>query len=693
MKKLKITLQFKLIIILLMISLVYSICFNISFKSKYTDESIIYGYITYYIVDGNKLSLELSGKEKILCNYYFNDINELLEFKKIYKLGDYIELRGSLKEPSNNTIFNNFNYKNYLKYKKINYLFDINKITKLNSNDKFRYKIKNIIIGRIDKNINKDYLYAFILGNNKYINSEVIKSYRINGISHLFAVSGMHISLISFVLLKIFNKFRFKNILVLLTILFYMFLTDFSPSILRSGIFFILLFLNKKFKLKISNINLMIILFSICLFIDPFIIYKIGFQYSFIISFTLILFSEMINIENSKIKKLFIISFISFVVSIPITVNNFYEINILSIVLNIFFVPIVSSFLLPITFVSLILPLNFFRYFINIFEIISLYLSKINFLIVILPKINILVIILYYIVIYYVLYKIKLRDYKSIVLLIIVVFIHFISPNFDNNMKISFFDVGEGDSNFIKFPNNKCNILIDTGGIVRYEKENWKNKNSNYLVSDSTIIYLKSIGIRKLDYFIISHGDYDHMGEAINLVENFKVEKVIFNCGEFNELEQDLIKVLDKRKIPYYSCIKELNIGDNKLYFLNNKDFDNENDNSSVIYTELNNYKFLFMGDASGTTEKEILNKYNLPDIDVLKAGHHGSKTSSSKEFIDTINPKYSIISVGKNNRYGHPNKEALDNLEDSKIYRTDIDGSIMFKIKNNKLKIETCSP
>ena len=693
MKKLKITLQFKLIIILLMISLVYSICFNISFKSKYTDESIIYGYITYYIVDGNKLSLELSGKEKILCNYYFNDINELLEFKKIYKLGDYIELRGSLKEPSNNTIFNNFNYKNYLKYKKINYLFDINKITKLNSNDKFRYKIKNIIIGRIDKNINKDYLYAFILGNNKYINSEVIKSYRINGISHLFAVSGMHISLISFVLLKIFNKFRFKNILVLLTILFYMFLTDFSPSILRSGIFFILLFLNKKFKLKISNINMMIILFSICLFIDPFIIYKIGFQYSFIISFTLILFSEMINIENSKIKKLFIISFISFVVSIPITVNNFYEINILSIVLNIFFVPIVSSFLLPITFVSLILPLNFFRYFINIFEIISLYLSKINFLIVILPKINILVIILYYIVIYYVLYKIKLRDYKSIVLLIIVVFIHFISPNFDNNMKISFFDVGEGDSNFIKFPNNKCNILIDTGGIVRYEKENWKNKNSNYLVSDSTIIYLKSIGIRKLDYFIISHGDYDHMGEAINLVNSFKVEKVIFNCGPYNDLEKKLIKVLDKKKIKYYSCIRELNIDNNKIHFLQTKEYDNENDNSNVIYTELNGYKFMFMGDASGTTEKEILNKYNLPDIDVLKAGHHGSKTSSSKEFIDTINPKYSIISVGKNNRYGHPNKEALDNLEDSKIYRTDIDGSIMFKIKNNKLKIETCSP
>ena len=183
------------------------------------------------------------------------------------------------------------------------------------------------------------------------------------------------------------------------------------------------------------------------------------------------------------------------------------------------------------------------------------------------------------------------------------------------------------------------------------------------------------------------------MGEAINLVNNFKVEKVIFNCGEFNELEQELIRVLDKKKIPYYSCIKGLNIDDNKLYFLNNQDYGNENDNSSVIYTELNDYKFLFMGDAGIEVEENLIKKYNLKDIDVLKVGHHGSKTSSSKEYIDEINPKYSIISVGKNNRYGHPNKEVIDNLIDSKIYRTDQDGSIMFKIKNNKLKIETYSP
>ena len=182
------------------------------------------------------------------------------------------------------------------------------------------------------------------------------------------------------------------------------------------------------------------------------------------------------------------------------------------------------------------------------------------------------------------------------------------------------------------------------------------------------------------------HGDYDHMGESINVVENFKVEKVIFNCGEFNDLERDLIKVLNKKKISYYSCIKELNIDDNKLYFLNNNDYGNENDNSSVIYTELNNHKFLFMGDSGLEVEEDLLEKYNLKDIDVLKVGHHGSRTSSSELFINEINPKYGVISVGKNNRYSHPNKEVLKVLDNSTIYRTDQDGSIMFKIKKNKL-------
>ena len=99
------------------------------------------------------------------------------------------------------------------------------------------------------------------------------------------------------------------------------------------------------------------------------------------------------------------------------------------------------------------------------------------------------------------------------------------------------------------------------------------------------------------------------------------------------------------------------------------------------------------MGDAGIEVENELIKKYNLNNIDVLKVGHHGSKTSSSKNFISEIEPQYSLISVGKNNRYGHPNKEVLKILKESKIYRTDQNGSIMFKIKNDKLKIELCVP
>jgi len=168
---------------------------------------------------------------------------------------------------------------------------------------------------------------------------------------------------------------------------------------------------------------------------------------------------------------------------------------------------------------------------------------------------------------------------------------------------------------------------------------------------------------------------------------------VIFNCGTYNDFEKDVIKELDKKNIKYYSCIKAINIDKYKLQFLNTKEYDNENDNSNLIYIELSNYKFLFMGDAGVEKEKDILEKYNLKNIDFLKVGHHGSNTSSSENFINSINPKYSLISVGENNRFGHPRDEVLDILKNSKIYRTDLDGSIEINLNKNGYKIRTWPP
>ena len=434
--------------------------------------------------------------------------------------------------------------------------------------------------------------------------------------------------------------------------------------------------------MALPDCSILIFILLINLNVNPYNIYNIGFQFSYVVTFFLILFNKIINNYNNYISKIFFTSLISFLSSVPIMINNFFSINLLTIINNIIFVPFVSLIVFPFSLIVLIIPQSDFIYeiFINILEFISFFINKFK-LEIILCKMSYLFVFIYYIIIIYVLNSIKKKKYKNFVLFIVLIIIHTNINTFLNNPFITFIDIGQGDSSIVHFSKNRGDILIDTGG--KYNSD----------LSKNTISYLKSNGIKNLDVMILSHGDYDHMGEAINLVENFKVEKVIFNCGAFNDLEKELIKVLDKKKIKYYSCIKELNIDKNKLDFLQTKEYDNENDNSNIIYIELNSYKFIFMGDAGVTTEKEILNKYNLPDIDVLKIGHHGSKTSSGKEFIDEINPKYSVISVGKNNRYGHPNKEVLENLKDSNIYRTDKDGSIMFKIKNNILQVETCSP
>ena len=183
------------------------------------------------------------------------------------------------------------------------------------------------------------------------------------------------------------------------------------------------------------------------------------------------------------------------------------------------------------------------------------------------------------------------------------------------------------------------------------------------------------------------------MGEGITLVESFKVGKVIFNSGKYNDLELALIQVLNEKNIPYYQNIQELRMGNQSFYFLNRQLYDDENDNSMVLYTELHGIKLLFMGDAGVEVEEDLLEKYNFRDIELLKVGHHGSKTSSSEEFIHKINPRYSIISVGKNDWYHHPNEEILNRLKNSVIYRTDQDGSVMVKIENDHLYIETYAP
>ena len=685
MRKLRTILQYRYTFkVLLLISIIYIIIKNIIFPSysQYNgDENKIYGYIKNYSIYDNYIKIYLKGKENIIVNYYYNDNKDINNIN----IGDKYLIYGHLEEPSNNTIPNTFNYKKYLKNKKIFYIFKSNRIELVKESNSILYYIKNNIYKRVRKIDAKGYILTFLLGDKSLIDKEIYNIYKDNGISHLLSISSLHISIFMGVVLRIINKISysnfFKQIISIIFILFLIFIIDNSISLYRVGITYIIHSINRIFNLKISRKDILIISFIILVLLNSMIIYDMGFQFSYIISSGLIIYSRNIKNIKNKLQQRLIISISCFLLSLPICIYYYYQINIFSIILNIIFIPFISIIIIPLCILTFIFPFiyNILSLFINLLEYSNQLINSINIFTITFCKPNIIIIIIYYLIIY----LIK-NNYKYLILLIIVLCIHKLYSYYNPNFEITYLDVGQADSIIIKYPHNKKNIMIDTGGIA----------DTDYLVTtNKTIPYLRSIGIIKINILILTHGDFDHMGEAINLVNNFKVEKVIFNCGLYNELEKELIKVLDKKNIKHYSCIKELNIDKNKLYFLQTKEYDNENDISNVIYTKLDGYKFMFMGDAGVTTEKEILDKYNLPDIDVLKVGHHGSKTSSSKEFINEINPKYSVISVGKNNRYGHPNKEALDNLEKSKIYRTDQDGSIMFKIKNNRLQIETCNP
>ncbi len=675
MKRLRHILQSKhlikiITIIIFIITLLYTNYYP--FKSKYTkDDKEFIGIVTKYEVKEDKITIEIKAKEKLLITYKYQD----KEFNNL-SYGDKIKVKGTLITPSKNTNQNTFNYQKYLYYKKIYYLVEATSINKIANNHNYLYTIKNTLYQKINKLKSSNYIKTLLFCDNT-LSKEIKESYRINGISHLFSVSGMHInffvSIIYLYLNKITYNKRIKYLITNIFIITYLILFP-SSSLLRSAVMSILYSINYLLKLKIKKIDILLLTLGVSLLINPFIIYDLGYIYSYTITFFLVLSSSTLKKKN-KINKIIYISLLSFLVSIPITIYNSFEINIISILLNIILVPIISIIILPITILTYIFPIldSILYLFTNTLETISLFISKINITKIIFPKPSLLIIVLYYII-FLLSYQNKKYFYLNIILLIII----YISPYLNSNFEVVMFEVGEADCHLIKYPYNKNTILIDTG----------KNE---YKIKNEVIPYLKSIGIKKIDYLIITHGDEDHIGGSITLINNFQVKNVILNKGTFTDLEKELIKNLNKKKIPYQININKINLSNHTIYLLNNTKYNNENDNSIITYFTYQKYKFLYMGDASITTEDNLLENYNLNNISILKVGHHGSNTSSSKDFISQINSSISLISVGKNNIYHHPNKEVINNLSKSRIYRTDINNMVKLTINSKGiLKVTT---
>ncbi len=638
-------------------------------NTYYENEKSITGKITYIKKEDDKTTIDVKEKQKYRITIY-----ESVDFK----YGDKVKVTGLFKTPSDNTVFNLFNYRKYLLSKNIKEICTDCEVKRVRKTKNIFYIIKNKIVEHIGNYKSKNYLKAFVIGDTSLISDDAKDAYSNIGISHLLAISGTHVSVFLVIINFLFKKSRLKNFILFSFLFFFLFITGFVESLIRCVLFMVLSYLNKKFKLKLNSINLIILTASILFIINPYLVYSVGLMFSLVITFFIILISDKLK-NKSYVNKTFIISLIGFLSSVPILAYNFFKINVLSILFNIIFVPLVSFFIFQLSLITFLIPLfdDLFYMVANAFEGITLFLDNFKMLSFVIAKPNIIVIFIYYLMLYL---SIKVNK-KWIIFYLIILIININSKFLITNPTITFLDVGQGDSTLIILPKGNT-ILVDTGG-------NFFSNSS--IALNKTIPYLNSLGINKIGLLILTHGDYDHMGDATYLVDNISVEKVIFNNGEYSEIELELISLLKKKKINYYKNIKVLNVDNNKFYFLNNSIYDDENDNSIVLYAKFNNTKLLLMGDATKKVEEDILYSYNINNIDILKVGHHGSRTSTSNDFINVIKPKHSIISVGKNNRYGHPNDEVLKVLSSSNIYRTDLNGSIMFEIKNSKLKIKTC--
>jgi competence protein ComEC len=239
-------------------------------------------------------------------------------------------------------------------------------------------------------------------------------------------------------------------------------------------------------------------------------------------------------------------------------------------------------------------------------------------------------------------------------------------------------DVGQGDSILLHVRSK--NILIDTGGSSAYS-----NDSSGEIFYNTIQPILKSSGIKKLNYLILTHGDKDHLGEAETLINNYKVDRIIINSNNINYYEKKLI--CNKTIIGE----EGLTIKFNKFTMIQlNEDLDDENDSSQIYLVKYNNIKLLLTGDASIKSEKNLLSKYDLGKINILKIGHHGSRTSTSELLLKEVMPDIALISSGRDNKFNHPHQEVLDllNKYNIKIYNTQDDGTITINLNN--LKVST---
>lgn len=664
----------------------------------------------------NFLFLDHETNIKIQVFYFPDDDPPSQTDFAALKYGAHCEVKGKVFIPEKSTNPGQFDYQKYLLTQGITH-----QIT-LESSDNFQcegsallsevFTFREKTINYVTDHISDEtaaWLNALVLGDDSLLNNGTIELFQSWSLSHLLAISGLHVGLIVgivyFLLIKLnITTKETAHWIMILFLPLYALVAGGEPSVWRASMMVLLFILINKLNVKFSATDVLSIVFILLIIANKYVVYHIGFQLSFIVTFGLILSRRWI-MSSSHIFKILKISFISQMLILPLLLNYFYIFQPLSILLNVIVVPYFSLLVIPLMFFILLLsPLSstivslLDRSFVSIhdqFLSFVYFVDKISSDPFVIGDFPLLIAVIYYVFLYLFMKNVEMGKKRtafkygwSITLLITSIAIQ---PYLSSSGTVTMLDIGQGDAFVIELPYRKGVIFIDAGSTFSFDTFEPNKRVYNQIIKP----YLYSRGISKVDTIILSHEHMDHVGSVSFLLEDMGVENIVIS--EFYELNEEI-------ELQWINSGVVINrVSKNEIITVTGQEFlvlapeknIAPNENSLVLHTEIGGLSWLFTGDIYVEEEKQIIQSYPELSIDVLKVAHHGSDTSTDKNFLKQINATYGLISVGEENSYGHPVSEVLDVLsqEDVIIYRTDLYGATQYHFKNNRGTFSTYLP
>ncbi|WHY84784.1 DNA internalization-related competence protein ComEC/Rec2 [Neobacillus novalis] len=670
-------------------------------------------------IDGDLLQIQATEKqfkEKLLVRYKIKSEAEQVSLKSKSFYNCSCQVSGTMKKPAIAKNPNGFNYREYLASKDIYWIVEIPAMKQLRFLG-IRYLEAHFPIEIASLSA------ALIFGDRSMLDPVLLGDFQKTGIVHLLAISGLHVSLlvgmVFYLGIRIGLTRQLMMNFLLLILPVYVILTGASPSVIRAVlmIYLVLLTVKWKSKRKLLPIDAISLAFMIFLFFSQKVIFDIGFQLSFSVSLVIIFSAPIIlrRFQNNG-ARILATSVTAQLAALPLLFYHFFEMSMMGIAANMLYIPLFSFVYLPglyILFIVQILFGNTPLFLLTIFEkIINLsnhligYLAHFSFAAFVPGRPNIIQLIIYIVIILAIFYiwEAKVYPKRKTHLIYLVVFLLSFQPvwNWLNPFgEVTMIDVGQGDSSLIHLPHGRGTYLIDTGGTLAFGEEEWKQRSKPYEVGRDVVVpFLKGKGITKIDKLILTHGDMDHIGGTFSILKELRVKQILMpSVVAPSETEIRIIQEAERRKIP----VIKVSAGDQWKsaggYFnilSPEKNFSGErNSGSIVLVAQVGGVTWFFGGDLDQEGEMKISKQYPNLSIDVLKAGHHGSKTSSAEAFIKQIKPSTALISAGETNRYGHPHQEVLDRLKETNttIYRTDLQGAITFRFFRNNGTFSTYLP